>query len=482
MQIKRFEAKNMTTALRLIKHELGVNAVILSARSIRKGKGFFGSVKYAGVEVTAAVDTELSPSTNRIARERHGALSNTNTPDVIAANNDRKQYGLGSERGRIDGLSRQARPVTWKKVNSHNRNKALAALYQQLLLQEVDRGIASELVENIKQIPASEELITIDQMMVHIISILEDIGVAVDTTPVHSQKPSVKVFVGTSGVGKTTSVAKLAARYANRRQRRVALISIDNYGIAAFEKLNVYAKIIGVPLKAARNRSELGQALKEFKDSDIVLIDTPGINQNDRDQLAELKNYFETLFNIEVHLVLSAPTKERDLIDVTRKFKDMPVHRLLFTKLDESIAVGNILNVLVRTSIPLSYLADGRQVPLNIKPGSLQTLLNIILPPMTIATDQSTAADPQVAKGPEETHKSTMRPSCLVANKNSEVYHRLTCKWAKRIKPENIIKFAGTYDAETQNFLPCRSCNPDRTENVDAFGSRRTSMKINSAS
>ncbi|MGD8715473.1 MAG: flagellar biosynthesis protein FlhF, partial [Desulfobacterales bacterium] len=311
MQIKRFEAKNMTTALRLVKHELGEDAVILSARSIRKGKGFLGSVKYAGVEVTAAIDTKPSPSRNWAARERHGSLSNYNTPDVVVAKSDLNQNGLVSQRGAPESLLRQTRHVARKKVDAHGRNKALAALYQQLLLQEVDRGLASELVENIKQIPASEELITIDKMMVHIISILEDIGVAVDTKPVHARNPSVKVFIGTSGVGKTTTIAKLAARYANRKQRRVALITIDNYGIAAFEKLNVYSKIIGIPLKAARNRSELGQALKDFKDRDIVLIDTPGINQNDRDQIAELKNYFEKLSDIEIHLVLSTPTKER---------------------------------------------------------------------------------------------------------------------------------------------------------------------------
>jgi hypothetical protein len=212
------------------------------------------------------------------------------------------------------------------------------------------------------------------------------------------------------------------------------------------------------------------------------LIDTPGINQNDRDQIAELKNYFEKLSDIEIHLVLSTPTKEKDLIGITRKLKDMPVHRLLFTKLDESSAVGNILNVLVRTSIPLSYLADGRQVPVNIKPGSLQKLLDMILQSMTIATDQTIAVTTQPTSQPEVERRTKMQPSSLVANKNSEVYHHLTCKWAKRIKPENIIKFANTHDAETQNFLPCRSCNPDRSENVDSFGSRGTGMKINSVS
>jgi len=482
MQIKRFEAKSMTTALRLVKSELGAEAVILSARSIRKGKGFLGSVKYAGVEVTAAVDTEPSLSRSRTARERHGSLSNYKTSDVVVAKSYLNQNGLASQRNVIDGLTRQARHGARKKVDSHGRNKALAALYQQLLLQDVDRGLASELVENIKQIPASEELITIDRMMVHIISILEDIGVAVDTAPMNAQNRNVKVFVGTSGVGKTTTIAKLAARYANRNQRRVALITIDNYGIAAFEKLNVYAKIIGIPLKAARNRSELGQALKDLKDSEIVLIDTPGINHNDRDQLIELKNYFEKLVDIEVHLVLSTPTKERDLIDITSKFRDMPVHRLLFTKLDESNAVGNILNVLVRTSIPLSYLADGRQVPINIKPGSLQTLLDMILQSMTITADQSIAANIPPTSDSEETPGAKIQASCLVANKNSEVYHDLTCKWAKRIKPENIIKFASTQDAETQNFLPCRSCNPDQPANVGSFGSRGTNMKINSVS
>lgn len=380
MQIKRFEAKSMTTALRLVKSELGADAVILSARSIRKGKGFLGSVKYAGVEVTAAVDTEPSLSRSRTARERHGSLSNYKTSDVVVAKSDLNQNGLVSQRNVLDGLTRQARHGARKKVDSHGRNKALAELYQQLLLQDVDRGLASELVENIKQIPASEELITIDRMMVHIISILEDIGVAVETAPMNAQNRNVKVFVGTSGVGKTTTIAKLAARFAMQHgQRHVALVSTDTYRIGAHEQLITYGRLLGVAVHSANTGDDLRQLLHKLQDKKLILIDTAGMSQRDLNISQQFAHMSHPASMIKPYLVLSANAQLATLDEVISAFKGANPVGCILTKLDEAASLGGILSAMVQHHLPAAYISNGQKVPEDLRPARARELVEMAI-------------------------------------------------------------------------------------------------------
>jgi hypothetical protein len=193
-----------------------------------------------------------------------------------------------------------------------------------------------------------------------------------------------------------------------------------------------------------------------------------------------MKNYFENMAEVEIHLVLSATTKEKDLFEIVSKLRDIPVHRVLFTKVDESNTFGNILNVLIRTKIPLSYLTRGRKVPDDIEPGSLAKLLDLIFQAPNIL-DSPTVPCANLNEGnpdAEQMEKTPQQP--FIANKNSDVYHYLDCNWAKKIKPDHIVKFASARDAEFQNFLPCRSCNPNRIERIDTIESRREKMNITS--
>ena len=464
MQIKRFEAKDMTTALRMVKEELGPEAVILSARSLRKGKGFFGSLKYAGVEVAAAVDNQLPgmkntralPGKDPYRRFNNGRIENTRPTrrrvsqtrsDIPLANpTSRSQYGLR------------------KKSSSRSSVRALSSLYQQILLQEVDRGIASELIEEIKRIPASEEILSNGDIKSHLGCLLEEMGVAVESNPFDNGRPTIMAFVGTTGVGKTTTVAKLAARQVNPGKKSVGLITIDNYSIAAIQQLETYAQIIGIPLATAANAGDLKKAVKRFKDKEIILIDTPGINPKDQDQIQELKACLAGISSLKTQLIMSATTKEKDCIAIAQAFKDLGVHQILFTKTDETSIFGNIVNVLIRTNLPLSFLCGGRKVPDDIKAGTVQRLVDLLFNSQGHhGNRQVGASDSNKGRTSNREDKSAEHPY-FVANKNSDVYHVTDCKWAKKIKPGNSIKFAGAQEAEAQNFLACRSCNPDREQ------------------
>ena len=467
MQIKRFEAKNMTAALRMVKDELGPDAVILSARSRRKGKGFLGSMKYAGVEVSAAIDTQGLLMESVGTENRKNRLVDRREGRLVKADHLR-------ENEPIPPAVNPARSRTYRQMQNYRKQniscdsrKAFSSLYQLILDQGVDRSIASELIEEIKRIPASQELVGKRDIRFHISSLLEEMGVVVDNTSFVKGKPKIAAFIGTAGVGKTTTLAKLATLQATRHRKRLGLISLDNYGVSATERLKAYAQIIGLPLEMAVNAAGLKKALKKFKDKDLILIDTPGINPGDHEEIHEIKAFFAKMTDLQIHLVLGATTKDKDLISATEAFKEIGVHRLLFTKIDESATSGNIINILIRMQIPLSFLCFGRRVPKDIEAGSIQKLVDLLFQPKTAAGSLPLATSrPAISKNADNFNSTASRER-FIANRNSDVYHRPDCKWSKKIKPENSIDFSSTQEAESRNYLPCRSCNPDQFQNHD---------------
>jgi flagellar biosynthesis protein FlhF len=480
MQIKRFEAKNMTTALRLIKEELGLDAVILSARSLRKGKGFFGSMRYAGVEVTAAIDNQRLPMKNSNPADRKSTYPNWERARLKDA------YRVGTKES-IQATGSPAKIQTDRQryhsrrtSNSRGNHKALSSLYQQLLAQEVDRSIASELIEEIKRVPALLKNLTAEDFRSHFTSILKELGVVVDRDVFAAGNPRIAAFIGSTGVGKTTTIAKLAALQSSRNKKQVALITLDNYGITAIEQLKTYAQIIGIPLATAVNMVELKRSIKNFKDKELIMIDTPGINPHNQRLIRDLKGCFSKVPGLQTHLVLSATTKEKDLIAITEGFKDMDVHRLLFTKIDESSTYGNMVNLLIRTNIPLSFLCCGRKVPDDIEAGTLEKLVDLLFQSQSVNRRQSAVSSHTPDSQSADLDNLPEVRTCFVANKNSEVYHCADCKWSKKIKSGNIIKFNCAQEAEAQNFLPCSSCRPDRLPYGDHLDSKTEKIKSSS--
>jgi flagellar biosynthesis protein FlhF len=467
MQIKKYEAKNMTTALRMIKGDLGPEAVILSARSIRKGRGFFGSLKYAGVEVTAAIDKQLPGSQNEAAA---GVKAIRDMSQKIPPGIEPRTTREIQSTSPVYPASNTNYPKSYfvrNKVQSRT-NRALSSLYQQILAQEVDRGVVSELIDEIRGIPAIEELLVDGSLKTHLVSILEEMGVRTVRNAFGPEKPNIMVLIGTTGVGKTTTLAKLAALQTTRYKKRVALITLDNYGIAANEPLKKYARIIGIPLETALNATELNRAIEKNSQADLILIDTPGINPSDQSQILELKSLLADISNLQTHLVMSAATKENDLLATAETFKNIGVQRLVFTKIDESGTFGNIVNVLIRTGLPLSFLSRGRKVPDDIEAGSVQKLVDLIFKFQDDRRPPSIKASDTNVNRSAAAYGRRNKPVYYVANKNSDVYHCTDCKWSARIKADNIIQFNSTGEAEAQNFLPCRSCKPDRRKRSEA--------------
>lgn len=185
-------------------------------------------------------------------------------------------------------------------------------------------------------------------------------------------------LIGPTGVGKTTTIAKLAAHFALVERKRVALLTVDTYRIAAVEQLKTYSQIIDIPISVAYSHAEVLPAIERFSGYDLLLIDTAGRSQKNIMQVGELKTLLETV-RCETHLVLAAQMKEQDMIEATQRFAAARVDRLLLSKLDETSVYGTLLNVALRTGIPLSYMTTGQKVPEDIELADGSKLASLIL-------------------------------------------------------------------------------------------------------
>jgi flagellar biosynthesis protein FlhF len=202
---------------------------------------------------------------------------------------------------------------------------------------------------------------------------------AVEVTGPEPQGAKVWSFIGPTGVGKTTTLAKLAAHFSLRLGQKITLVTIDTYRIGAVDQLKTYARILGLPLEIATGREEFQEILWRNRSRDLVLVDTAGRNPHSQEQLDELKGILSVDPRVENHLVLSATTKEFDLARVVQRFSLLPIRSYIFTKLDETDEYTSLFKQLLRFKRPLSYLTSGQKVPEDIELASKGKVASLVL-------------------------------------------------------------------------------------------------------
>ena len=195
----------------------------------------------------------------------------------------------------------------------------------------------------------------------------------------YSSKPKVVALIGPTGVGKTTTLAKIAAKFVLEQGARVALITADTYRISAVEQLKTYSDILGLPLEIVYNPEALRNAIEKHKDKQLILIDTAGRSQYNEYQMKELSGLLSIDADIEKHLVMSATTKTSDGVELLENFSICQPDRVIFTKVDETGTHGIILNILHRRKVALSYITNGQSVPDDIEPASVERLAELLL-------------------------------------------------------------------------------------------------------
>jgi len=272
---------------------------------------------------------------------------------------------------------------------SGGMSDALFDQYRVLLEQEVAEEIADEVVASVRERLSSEQLEDTEAcrsaVLKAVAALLPTPTAVSETNDVDSpskqtsRRPRTLAFVGPTGVGKTTTIAKLAANFKLKENKRVALVTLDTYRIAAVEQLRTYAHIIGIPLRVVSSACELVDVIATMSDCDVVLIDTAGRSQRNGQRLDELGHILKTANPDEVHMVLSSTCTQSVLLDVVERFSMIRTDRVIFTKLDEAVTFGVLVNVLKKVGKQLSYVTTGQEVPHQIEPGCHKHVAALVL-------------------------------------------------------------------------------------------------------
>ncbi len=464
MQIKRFEASNMTEALRLIKKEFGPDAVILSARNIAPEKSIFGIKKSAGIEVTAASDNKCILS---------GESSN---PDTAAVNSSNMQKGKQVSVLIDDSVQKKNLIETIqnafslrknsKQITSRRDNNALEMLKSHLLLQGVEEFFILELLEIFSNELDSEMTWGSQAFNSNLIKTFSEMGIQAGTEIKSSNRPQFHGLVGPAGAGKTSTMAKLTAIYTHQHKKKVGWISLDTKRIAASAQLQVYSRIFGIPFEFASNIKDFKIALKRFEQMDHVFIDTPSIGK-DTQTVDEISEFFKLASLSMVYLVMSASTKNEDLIRIVKTCKSISVNSMIFTKLDESLSYGNVFNLLMRTKLPVSYFTSGQEIPHSIEKASVGKIFDLMInpgkesEPRGVPPGKNAEIIPYSNKNPQQ----ALLQNFYVAKNKSAHFHHPECVWAKRIKSEDRIVFESIEEAAKNKYTPCKTCSSRILEN-----------------
>ena len=321
MGLKRFESVSMEGALKLVKEELGDNAVIFSTKTKKKHRGAFGLLGRKTFEVTACTESS--------------------TPHILP--------------------------------------EFLIALYNQMVIQGVEEQLALKLVKEVKKQFPHEMLKREEYAKIALAHIMGMVIPSAKPLKIKSGKPAVLAFVGPTGMGKTTTIAKLAATHVLKHRKKLALVTLDTCRIGAVEQLTIFGEAMKIPVEASLDKNEFSKILYRHSDKEIIFVDTAGINQSSYAWVDELRYLFSKDIQLEIHLVLSCTTKDEELTRIVQLFQTFPVDRILFTKLDESTTFGTILNQTVKSKLPVSYFSTGQRVPEDIEGATKERIIDLVL-------------------------------------------------------------------------------------------------------
>jgi flagellar biosynthesis protein FlhF len=364
MKIKRYVARDMTEAVRAIKADLGPDAVIISSRKVRS-RGILGYFLPRRLEVTAALD---EPQTSQVRPPEPVAAATpswiTPPPDSRPSVSDKAPVTqVYQELSEIKSLL--SRFSQTRLLDPEGDEKFFEGWQRFLEDMEIQPEYVNQLMTELRrQVDPSD----IQRNDLARICLQNGIVNLVEPAYTDQGQRRVLAFIGPTGVGKTTTLAKMAAQYTLFHGKNCAIITIDTYRIGAVEQLKIYAEIMGVPLEIAMTPRDFQDAVHRHRNKDYILVDTAGRPPHNTEKVAELKSYFDQLEDpADIILVLSSNTKHRDLLRSVRHFGKVKYSKLIFTKVDETDTLGCILNIICHTGLPVTQITDGQNVPDDIQ-------------------------------------------------------------------------------------------------------------------
>ena len=379
MQIKRFEARNMSEAFRDIKDEFGPDAVILSTRTLNVRRRLLDGKSAPRVEVTAARDNYIESQRNATSRQ-YAVDQYSQKENPITQIDEEKRNSI------IKNLSGRLKPIkNFKLLKNKSENdiidedKSIKNLKNHLLDHGIDEDIVNDIIERLIENQKSKKYSHTTDIRSHLANIFDRIGIETVGKSKVNKKGSIIGLVGLTGIGKTTTLVKLAASEVLTSNKKVGVISLDTDRIAANLMLDVFAKIIGFKVECVTQPSDVKHVLRNMSNMDVIFVDTPGISLNDDELRYKIKSLMDKIGVNEIHLVLNSNTKRSDSDEILRKFNVFGYHCLLFTKLDETSGFGTIINQLFDAQRPISYVTYGQSIPEDINRIELETLVNLLM-------------------------------------------------------------------------------------------------------
>ena len=397
MQLQTFQASSMAEALQRVKTALGTEAVILHTRTIQL-KRWMGLKRVEMFEITAGRgvnvvnrSTPTKPATPAIKSvkplptpQQIRQQAQADRPDPKAflqmpAASNAAILGLTDEvtqlKGMMKDLVSQVRHQKSPQVPEELFEQYMS-LIENMVADEVAVDIMRSLQRQLRPEMLLDKKLVREKLAEHLEKLIPTAGPIVRTKTVG---PHVVALIGPTGVGKTTTIAKLAANLKLREKKKVGLITIDTFRIAAIDQLKRYADILGAPLRVVGTPEEMKSAIEQMSDVEYILIDTAGRSPRDSMKLNELKRFLSFADADEVYLVLSMTASEGCVELALEKFSEVRVDKLIFTKLDEAAQLGVVLNVVRRVNKGLAYVTTGQDVPDDIEIGHGRKLANMIL-------------------------------------------------------------------------------------------------------
>lgn len=399
MHVKRYIVDSMPDALQKIRSDLGKDAIILNTKNIKIG-GWFGLFGKKKIEVIAAVDNmNASLPTSKTFRDKASGtisgtvvkegstLSHPPAPEQVVA----KVY-QGNQRPVINQdlevlqEMKEIRSMFLKMMSGEIQNKELShpvlqKIDQSLRRQEVDEDVILEIMRRL--ITRWEDPGRIDEpeALNQVRGIITDLLQHSWSEPEDSKERRIRLlhFVGPTGVGKTTTIAKLASDYVLRQKKKVGFITSDTYRIAAVDQLRTYANILNAPLEVVFSPDDMEQAVRRLQGCDVIFMDTAGRNYRNQAYVEEINQFLSKFAASETYLVLSLTAKYSDMEEVITNFSSFAIDKVIFTKKDETSTYGAILNTIYLKKLSLSYITNGQNVPEDIEIASPQTIANLIM-------------------------------------------------------------------------------------------------------
>jgi flagellar biosynthesis protein FlhF len=384
MKVKKYVETSMQDAMKIIRSEMGNDAVILNSKVVHTG-GFLGLFSKKKIEVIAAMDPDVPAQHKRwekqlISQEKPKPVQPRNSEEKqikqikspqVAMNNKHLLDEIKELKGMLQFMASNEKSDVYPKP--------LRVILQQMTKKEIHpslRGrIMSELLEywyhvngnlTVEQLNEKEKEIFVNE-----INDLEFGGISY-------QKKYINV-IGPTGVGKTTTLAKLAAECVLQKKKKVAFITTDTYRIAAIDQLKTYAKILNVPIEVCYSIEDFKEAKKKLDMYDFIFIDTAGRNFLESQYVKDLQSIIDFSEEMETFLVLAATAKPSDMLAVYEQFSVLPINKLIFTKLDETSSRGSLFDVMIKTNKGIAYTTHGQNVPDDIEVASRERIVEQIL-------------------------------------------------------------------------------------------------------